>query len=131
MLKRYYWHEDKNQKYRKFIKDLLDDPDSFQQQEFLKILKLYIQTGGIDYGCEEVLYHMKKNHLEKLIRDEYPNAFKTLALKTTCEKIIELYECKQPNMVQTVKHWLKEVIEQIGKSKNYPQNYINYFTEKL
>ena len=131
MLKRYYWHEYREQKYRKFIKDLLDDPNSFQQQEFLKILKLYIQKGEIAYGCEEVLSQMTSNHLENFVRDEYPRVLKTLSLKTICEKIIELYECKQLNMVHTVKGWLKEIIEKIGKSKDYPQHYINYFTENL
>ena len=101
MLKRYYWHEYREQKYRKFIKDLLDDPNSFQQQEFLKILKLYIQKGEIAYGCEEVLSQMTSNHLENFVRDEYPRVLKTLSLKTICEKIIELYECKQLNMVHT------------------------------
>ncbi len=131
MLKRYYWHEDKEQKYRTFIKDLLDDPNSFQQQEFSRILELYIYKGGTAYGSEKVLYHMTKKHLENFIKDEYPSAFKTLSLKTVCEKIIELYELKQSEMVQKVKLWLKEIIENIGKSKGYPQHYINYFTEKL
>lgn len=131
MLKRYYWHEDKEQKYRKFIKDLLDDPNSFQQQEFLKILKLYIQEGKTAYGSKQILSQMTKEHLEKFIRDEYPYTFKALSLKTICEKIIELYEYQQSQMVQQVKIWLKEIIEDIGKSKGYPQHYISYFTENL
>lgn len=131
MLKLYYWHEDQTQKYRKFIKDLLDDPNSFKQQEFLRILELYLYKGETAYGSEEVLYHMTKKHLENFIKDEYPSAFKTLSLKTICKKIIELYQLKQSQMVQTVKSWLKEIIENIGKSKGYPQHYINYFTEEL
>lgn len=131
MLKRYYWHENKEQKYRKFIKYLLEDSNSFQQQEFVKILKPYIKQGQTAYGCERVLSQMTKSHLEKFIRDEYLHAFKTLSLKTICEKIIELYELEYPSMVKTIKHWLKEIIENIGKSKGYPQHYINYFTEEL
>lgn len=131
MLKLYYWHQDETQKYRSYIKNLLNDPDNFSLEQFMAVLKLYIQRGEINYGAKEILSKMTKKSLEKFILEDYPNTFRNLSLKTICEKIIELYVLKEISIIENVKIWLKEIIEEKGQIKKFPKHYIHFFTENL
>jgi hypothetical protein len=130
-LEKYYWHGNKNNKFRKYIKELLDSPIYFQQDDFVKIVRLFIDRGEIAYGTEEVLSHLTKNNFENFILDEYPKNFKSVSLKVIIEVIVDLYSHQKLNNKENIQIWSKEIIEELGKKRKFPEHYIKKFTEDL
>ncbi|WP_346314778.1 hypothetical protein [Acinetobacter sp. CWB-B33] len=91
LLDKHYWYGNEENKFRKYIKKLLDNPIYFQQDDFVKIIRLFIDRGEIAFGADEVLAHLTKENLEIFILNEYPQNFKRVSLKVIIEVILDLY----------------------------------------
>jgi hypothetical protein len=132
LLERYYWHENKNNKFRKYIKGFLDDSTYFRQDDFVSIIRLFLDKGEVAYGTKEIFMHLTKEHLQKFILEEYLKNFKKAPLKAIIEVILDLYtNLNLENQRQIVQIWIKEILEEHGQKKGFPDHYVKYFTENL
>ena len=78
-----------------------------------------------------MLSHLTKNNFENFILDEYPKNFKSVSLKVIIEVIVDLYSHQKLNNKENIQIWSKEIIEELGKKRKFPEHYVKKFTENL